>query len=87
MSMRMCEGAERELNLPEGMCIMDGGPSCSICIEKGPYACETGTLEITPWDLGKAKDTYKLRAELAEAKIKQLEREIEELLKNLKLER
>ena len=85
MSMRMCEGAEKELNLPEGMRIMDGGPSCSICIEKGPYACETGTLEITPYALGEAKKTYKLRAEIAEAKVKQLEREIEQLLKNLNI--
>ena len=76
MSMRPCKGS-----LPVNY--YDGGPSCDICKEKGSYACETGTIEITPWDLERAKDTHLIRAVMAEDKVKQLEREIIELLKYL----
>ena len=44
--MRLCEGAERELKLPEGVTVEDGGPSCPICLEKGPYACEEEELKL-----------------------------------------
>ena len=50
MPMRMCNGRNQEL-IDEGFfepdengcvkMIMDGGPSCAICLEHGAYACES----------------------------------------------
>lgn len=48
MPMRRCNGADAEFPIPSGTIMVDGGPSCSLCIETGiPYICEEGPLTET----------------------------------------